>query len=176
MDGSTLNVKEHTGRNSGTLRLSYNNELRSFSVLADLSGQRTSVLANGWDVAGKTGIQHEATDSVISAELNGDTSGVSLLRSALGERKESLAHTVPLTSQEAQATAETFFKLSARRFVAGRGVAQTDPRMRVGGYVDLQGLGPLFTGKYYLTDVRHLFDGKQGLRTEFTGERPGIGR
>jgi uncharacterized protein len=176
MDGATLNAKGHTSRNGGTLRLSYNNELRSFSVLADLSGQRTSVLANGWDVAGKTAIQHEATDSAISAELNGDTSGASILRSALGERKESLAHTVPLTSQEAQATADAFFKFSARRFVAGHGVAQTDPRLRVGGFVDLQGLGPLFSGKYYLTDVQHRFDGRLGLRTEFTGERPGIGR
>jgi phage protein D len=176
MDGTTLNAKGHAGRNGGTLRLSYNNELRSFVVLADLSGQRTSVLANGWDVAGKSGIQHEATDSAISAELNGDSSGASILRSVLGERKEALAHTVPLTSQEAQATAEAFFKFGARRFVTGRGVAQTDARLRVGGYVDLQGLGPLFSGKYYLSDVQHRFDGKLGLHTEFTGERPGIGR
>jgi phage protein D len=176
MDGTTLHAQGHAGRNGGTLRLSYNNELRSFGALADLSGQRTSVFATGWDVAGKTALRQEATDAAIAAELNGDTSGVSLLRSALGERKESLAHTVPLTSQEARSTAEAFFRLSARRFVTGRGVAQTDPRLRVGGYVDLQGLGPLFSGKYYLTGVQHLFDGAAGLRTEFTGERPGIGR
>jgi hypothetical protein len=29
---------------------------------------------------------------VISGELNGDTSGVSILKSALGERKEAVAH------------------------------------------------------------------------------------
>ena len=57
--------------------------------------------------------------------------------------------------------AEAFFKASARRFVVGRGVAETDSRLRVGSYVDLQGLGPLFSGKYYLSEVRHRFDGAQ---------------
>jgi hypothetical protein len=36
-------------------------------------------------------------------------------------------------------------------------------------------LGPLFSGTYYLAEVTHLFDGARGIRTEFMGERPGIG-
>jgi uncharacterized protein len=55
-------------------------------------------------------------------------------------------------------------------------VAETDPRLRVGGQLDLKGLGALFSGKYYVSQVRHVFDGRNGIRTEFTGERPGIGR
>jgi hypothetical protein len=37
------------------------------------------------------------------------------------------------------------------------------------------GAGPLFSGKYYVCEVRHRFDGQRGLRTEFRCERPGIG-
>src|SRR3712207_8881973 len=44
-------------------------------ALPILSGQRTSVFATGWDVAGKAALRHEATDAAIAAELNGDTSG-----------------------------------------------------------------------------------------------------
>ncbi len=175
MNGSTLNAKSHANRNGGTLEMTYGNKLREFSALADLAGQRTSVAVNGWDVSGKSGLQYEATDSVISSELNGDTSGVSILQAALGQRKEALAHTVPLNSQEAQAEAETFFRMSARRFVTGRGLAETDSQLRVGSYVNLQGLGPLFSGKYYVCEVKHLFDGAKGLRTEFVAERPGMG-
>ena len=112
----------------------------------------------------------------MSSELNGDTSGVSILQSAFGARKEALAHAVPLNSGEAQSLAEAYFKLSARRFVVGRGSADTDPKLRVGAQVNIQNVGPLFSGKYYLTEVRQLFDLAQGLRTEFTAERPGIGR
>lgn len=176
MDGNNLNAKSHTDRNNGTLQMLHGGKLHSFSATADLAMQRTSVAVNGWDVSSKSALQHETDEAAISGELNGDTSGVSILQSSLGARKESLVHTIPLTSQEAQATADAYFKMSARRFVVGRGVAETDIKLRVGSYVDLQGLGPLFNGKYYVTEVRHMFDMRRGLRTEFKAERPGIGR
>ena len=47
---------------------------------------------------------------------------------------------------------------------------------RVGCRADLQGLGPLFNGKYYVSDVKHLFDSSKGLRSEFRAERLGIGQ
>ena len=78
---------------------------------------------NGWDVGGKSSLTHEATDTVISNELNGDTSGLSILKSAFGDRKESLVHTVPLNSNEAQVEAESVLKMTARRFVVAHGVA-----------------------------------------------------
>jgi phage protein D len=176
MNGSTLNAKSHTSRNGGTLEMTYGNELRQFTVLADLAMQRTSVAVTGWDVSSKAKLQFEATDSAISSELNGDTSGVSILRSAFGARKEALVHTVPLNSQEAQYEAEAFFKLSARRFVVGHGEANTKASLRVGSYVDLKGLGPLFNGKFYVSEAKHIFDNAKGLRTEFRAERAGIGR
>ncbi len=176
MDDRTLYAKQRSGRNNGTVSLSYGSELREVSVIADLAGQRTAVSVNGWDVASKSTLKHEATAQAISNELNGDTSGLNILKSAFGERKESLVHTVPLNSNEAQAEAESVLRMTARRFVTARGVAQANAKLRVGTYVDLQGLGPLFNGKYYLTHVKHVFDGADGFRTEFTGERPGIGR
>jgi hypothetical protein len=60
--------------------------------------------------------------------------------------------------------------------VTGRGVATPHANLRVGVSADLKGLGTLFNGKYYVTEVRHVFDGVRGLRTEFTSERPGLGR
>jgi phage protein D len=176
MEGSTLHVKSHASRGSQTLQLNYGSELREFIALADLAGQRTSFSVNGWDVSGKSALTYEATDSTISSELNGDDSGVSILSSKFGQRKDAMAHVVPLTSQEAQAAAESFFKLTARRFVIGRGVAETDARLRVGNKVNINGLGPLLSGTYYLTEVRHRFDGARGIRTQFIAQRPGIGQ
>lgn len=176
MEGSTLNAKSHSNRGGATLEMKRGMELREFTVMADLAMQRTSVSVNGWDVPSKSALTYEATESVIASELNGDTSGVSILQSALGARKESLAHTVPLNSQEAQYEAETFFRMSARRFIVGYGVAETKTDLRAGAFVDLKELGPLFSGKYYVTEIKHLFDNAKGIRTEFRAERPGIGR
>lgn len=174
MAGNTLNAKTRSNRNGGSLQLTRGSDLREFKVLADLATQRTSVTVNGWDVSSKSGLQFEATESAISSELNGDSSGVSILQSALGARKEALAHTAPLNNQEAQAVAESYFKMSARRFVVGRGTAETSASLRVGAKVELLNLGSLFSGKYYVTEVVHLFDSVKGLRTEFRAERPGI--
>ena len=176
MSDKTLHAKAHTGRNGDKLQMTYGNQLREFNVLADLAMQRTSVAVNGWNISNKAAMQFEATDAAISSELNGDTSGVSILQSALGERKEALAHTVPLNDQEAQHEAEAFFRMSARRFVVGHGIAETNKSLRAGSQLDLQGLGPLFNGKYYVAEVKHIFDSTKGLRSEFRSERVGIGK
>lgn len=175
VNGSNLVAKSHDARPQATLQLTYQQELRSFTVLADLSHQRSSVATCGWDVAGKSSLKYEASDQAIRSELESDESGASILQAKIGARKESLAHTVPLTSAEAQLEAESFFKMNARRFVVGRGVAEIDAKLRAGNRVELLKLGALFSGKYYLCEVRHLFDGR-GIRTEFTAERAGIGR
>jgi len=108
--------------------------------------------------------------------LNGDLSGASILRQAFGERKEAVVHNVPLTSAEAQALSEAHYKRIGRQFITGRGLAEPDARLRVGNQVDLKELGALFSGRYYLTSVRHLFDRVHGGRVEFMVERAGLGR
>jgi phage protein D len=171
-----LVVRTRQRRNGETLDLTLGHGLHEFTALADLAHQRTRVTVGGWDVAAKQGLSVQAGDSAIQPELNGDLGGASILQSALGERRETLAHAVPWTQREAQVLAETHFRNAARRFVLARGVADGDARLRVGARPVLHGLGPMFDGSYYLTEVTHRFDGARGLRTEFIAERPGIGR
>jgi uncharacterized protein len=175
IDGRTLHMQAHSRRTGTAVQLAYGKELHSFSALADLAHQRSSVTVSGWDVQAKTGLHEDADDSIMRAELGSDLSGAATLQSSLGLRKEMLAHTVPVTSDEARATAEAHYKSIARRFVVGHGVADTAANLRVGASVDLRGLGPLFSGTYYLSEVRTRFDGVHGLRSELLAERPGLG-
>lgn len=174
VDGSTLYVKQRSARSSGTTTLTWQRELREFVVTADLASQRTDVAVSGWDVKAKTAINAQASASAINAELGNDTSGVSILQ-RIGARKENLAHLAPATTAEAQAAADAYARMSARRFVAGRGVAETSSGIGVGSHVELKGLGAMFSGTYIVTAVRHRFDGVNGVRTEFDVERLGIG-
>ncbi len=175
LEGATLHVQSHNRRATSSMDLSYKGNLREFVVLADLAHQRTSVVVNGWDVASKTAIRQKSAASSIQGELHGDTSGPSILAQALGDRKQSLAHTVPMTDAEAQARADSLFCQLARRFVIGHGVAEADSRLRAGRFVNLAGLGPLFNGRYALRETRLVFDNVRGIRSEFTAERPGLG-
>ena len=171
-----LNVKTRANRRGEKVSLKYKAELREFRVLADLANQRTSVVAAGWDVSSKEAIKKEASESAISSELGSDTSGIGILKTQFGERKELLAHTVPFSGQEAQTAAESFMKTTARQFVVGRGVAEPNAKLRVGAFVELDGLGKLFNGKYYVAEIAHIFDNVKGFRTEFRAERTGIGQ
>jgi phage protein D len=169
MDGSTLAVRHRAARGGATVRLGLGNELRELTVLADLAGQRSSVSVTGWDVAAKRALSETADESAVSGELNGGRGGSRLLAAALGSRKESVVHSVP------RARAEALYRRTARRFVTAQGVAETSAGLRVGAKARVEHAGELFSGEYYVTEVTHVFDDEQGLRTEFCAERPGLG-
>lgn len=176
VEDRTLTVKPRPRRATAPVKLTYGKELRAFRVLADLAGQCTSVEVCGWDVAGKAALKESADKDALGGEVNGGDSGARVLQDAFGARKDALTSAVPHTGEEARARAEAVFKRRARRFVVGHGVAETRPELRVGATLQLEGLGPLFKGEFYLAGVTHVFDGAGGLRSELEVERPGLGR
>ena len=116
-------------------------------------------------------------ESVIQSELGDLESGVSLLQSKLGARKEVVAHSVALDSAEAEARANAYFRMRARRFVTGTAIVQTSGDYDIGKTVTFRELDAIFNGDYVFTGLQHLFDRSGGgLRTELLVERPGIGR
>jgi phage protein D len=157
--------------------VAYGVNLFSLSVRADLADQCTELGVAGWDVAAKDAIEETADESAISAELNdGESSGGSILQTAFAQRKERIVHMTPFTSEEARACAQARYRERARCFITGSGVADGDARIRVGTTMRIGGVGPLFNGKYYVSRVRHTYDGTYGFRTEFEVERPGLGK
>ncbi|MEO6092086.1 MAG: contractile injection system protein, VgrG/Pvc8 family [Novosphingobium sp.] len=158
------------------LELAWAGTLREFEVTADLAGQRTKVTASGWSVADKKAVLAEAQKSAVQGELGADESGADILAAKFGERPERIVHQVPANEDEARSQAEASYRYMARNFVTGRGVCETDPLVRCGAKVTLSGLGPLFDGAYRLRSVTHLFDAAEGSRSEFTCDRPGLGR
>jgi uncharacterized protein len=176
VENKTLNAALRKNREAGSVTLTYGQELLEFSVMADLAHQRTSVKVSGWDVGGKSAIDEEATVSEISGEFNGGVGGSDILGTALTPRSERIVSAIPLTADEATSMAKARYRARARLFVRGTGLADGASALRVGSIADLQGLGKLFTGKYYVTRCRHAFDLLHGYRTTFDVERPAIGQ
>jgi phage protein D len=177
VDGDTLHITRRENRGSPPpLEMTYQRELYEFAVLADLAEQRSAVIVSGWDPLNKAKVEYEATQSAIQGELDGGLSGASILEEKFAARKETIVRTAPITQQAAEREATAYFQAQARRFVTGTGVSRVNRRLRVGVTVDLKELGPLFSGEYYVTEVRHMFDRQRGIRTEFYVERPGLGR
>lgn len=175
VEDDALHVEPRARRDAGELTLTYGQGLHEFAALADLAHQASGFSVAGWDVAGKAAIRHRATESSISTELNGGLGGSRALEAALGARDQQVVHLAPFTATEAQALAEAHYARDARRFVTGRGVAEGDARLRVGARLRVEGVGPLFEGVHYVTEVRHTFDARDGYRTAFAVERAWIG-
>ena len=176
VEGGTLNATQRAQRRGASVSLAWAGQLREFCVCADLAHQRTSLVGAGWSVADKEAAKHSADDAAIAAEVRGGTSGPSTLRTAFGDRVDTLAHAVPASAAQARALAEASFRHLARRFVVGRGVAETRADLRVGAKAQITGVGPLFEGEYTVTETLVRFDIAKGLRTEFVCDRPFIGQ
>jgi phage protein D len=176
VDDRNLHAQARNRRNKGTVSFTYGQNLLEFSVLADLAHQRTSVRVSGWDVTNKQTIDVEADERMVAAELNGGRSGTAVLAQAIAERRERIVSAVPLSQEEAQKLAEARYRSRARSFVRGTGVVDGNVKIRVGTAVELNGLGLLFDGTYYVTLARHTFDLSNGYRSTFEVERPGIGK
>lgn len=177
IEGDTLHLAARPSRAGGAaIELAYGSTLLGFDVRADLALQRSQLTVSGWNPRDKAAISESASASVLSSELNGGESGAALVESKLGARPDTVAHLNPADASEAHALAESWLRQIGRRFVVGRGKASPDARIKPGAQLELSGLGPLFNGKYTVTEVCHRFDLAEGARSEFTVERPAIGR
>jgi len=175
IDGNTLHAQARSRRTREEVSLSYGERLREFSVMADLACQRSSIVVSGWDSDAKEAVVATADSSAIQSELHGDTGGGQLLQESFGNRVERIVHQVPFNNSEAEHMAEAHYRRMSRQFITGQALADGDGRLRVGGQVALSGLGPLFNGNYYLSEVIHSFDPVNGYQTRFCVERPGLG-
>lgn len=176
MAGDTLHAQARSRRNAGELRLTFGDDLEAFSALADLAEQCTSLVVSGWDVHSKKEIVEETHESAISEALNGDLSGVNLLQQNYGSWVERIVHQAPFNIEEARSLSTSYFRSRARRFVTAKGICQGDARIKVGTHLDVQGVGQMFKGLYYVASVQHVFNQETGYQTKFSLERPGIGQ
>ena len=113
-------------RRSEEVTLTFGRDLREVSILADLAGQRSTVVVAGWDVAAKEAIAPRPAIGAIQRRARPATrraSTCSSRRSAPAPRRSCTP--LPPTTAEAQARADAELRAAARRFVTahrpGRG-------------------------------------------------------
>ncbi len=176
VEDNRLYVQSRARRKVAELDVVYKQHLHEFLVCADLAHQRTKFSASGWDIQSKDKLKVEVDKAVIESELEGGLSGSQVLQDAFGERRDSVVHLTPGSNEETRSLAEAHYRTIARQFVTGTGLAEGDARYKAGAKINIDGVGPLFSGPYFVNSVHHMFsqDGG-GYKTQFTVERPAIG-
>lgn len=147
--------------------------LRSFTPSMNTLRQVSTVVVQGLHPTTRERIEGRA-GAGDEARLNGARSGPQIAREAFGERVETITD-VPVTSQaEAEELARAIYNDRALNFVTGSGVTIGLPDLRAGHMVTLEGIGPRFSGQYYVTQTTHTIGGG-GYQTSFAVKRNAVG-
>jgi phage protein D len=167
--GQELQVSPRGDVHRGSIDLALYGQLARARVTADLAGQATAVTVRGWDVSAGSAVKSQTSAGTHLGPGSGRT-GAEVLRSAFGERSEHVGHFAVGSQSEADALTQAVFDRRARAFLRVDGTAEGNAQLRVGCTVNLSGLGAPYDNGYYVTETTHLFDVRQGYRTDFVAE------
>ncbi len=167
--GADLQVSARKDVSRGVIDLTLNSQLARVRITADLADQVTASTVAGWNAQDGSAVKGEAS-AIANAGPGAGKSGVDWANEVFGSRSEHLSTPAVASSDEARAVAEAALDQRARRFVRAEGTAEGNAQLRVGSSVRLAGISPQYDNTYYVVRACHLFDMKQGYRTEFSAE------
>lgn len=167
--GQALQVSPRQDAGRGAIDLTLYSQLARVRVVADLAHQASAVTAGGWNE--KTGTAaHGSAQAIAHAGPGSGRSGADWLSDVFGSRSEHLSGPFVASDEEAAAVAQAAFDQRARRFLRAEGLSEGNARLRVGSTLAISGMSPQFDNRYYVVRASHVFDMKQGYRTEFSAE------
>ena len=167
--GTRLDVAPRADLQRGTIDLTLNSQLARVRITADLADQVTATTSAGWNAQAGSAVSGSAS-SIAHGGPGSGKSGLAFSSDLFGPRSEHVTSIVVSSDSEAQVVAQAMLDQRARRFVCAEGTAEGNARMRVGALVRLSGVSAQFDNTYYLVQATHLFDLRQGYRTEFRAE------
>lgn len=129
------------------------------------------VTVRGYDPAGKKPIVGRANQGDEDAKMNRTTVGTQITTRAFNRSKEYIRVNVPVVSQaEADQHAKAIYNERSMGLVTGSGSTIGIPALKPGAVVELAGLGPRFSGLYYVSEATHAM-GSAGYSTNFSVQR-----
>jgi uncharacterized protein len=148
--------------------------LKSFNPTLNTLQQVKQVIVRGYDpqhkkeIIGRAGVGDEATT------MAGSQTGAQIAEHAFGRATDEVRVDMPVASQEeADQCARALYNQRALQLVTGSGSTIGLPDLRAGRVIELDGLGPRFSGLYYVTQTTHTIGGG-GYLTTFSVKRNAV--
>ena len=140
------------------LALKWLKNLSSFRVRVSSAEQVKEVEVRAWDYGEKRAIvSTKRTDEVITKTDNGKGSDSSTKFNGKPSTPKRIVVDRPVFNpKEADAIAQAVFNELSGQFVCADAKAEGNPKIRPGRVVKLEGMGQ-HSGKYYVTETRHLY-------------------
>lgn len=140
-----------------SVALKWLQDLESFQVRVSSAEQVSSVEVRGWDYIQKQPfVATKSSDQVLTeTEYGKGTSTSSAFKEKPSEPTLVVVDQPVFKAEEADAIAQAIFNELGGEFVHADAKAIGNPAIRPGRVVELQEMGK-YSGKYYVTEVRHL--------------------
>lgn len=159
-----------------SLSLKWLNEISKFSIRVTSAEQVKAVEVRSWDFTQKKVITSEVTsEKVITETGNGKGSQTSTAFKGKPSNPKMIVVDQPVaTENEAKKMAQALCDELGGEFVYADAQAYGNPQIRPGRVVNLEKMGDLYNGKYYITETRHFYS-QRVYTTNFSvrGLRPG---
>lgn len=151
-----------------SLELKWLVNLSSFRVRVTSAEQVKSVEVRGWDYKQKQPIvSTKSSDQVITQTEYGKGNRTSTAFQGQPPTPKVVVVDQPIfTAKEADTLAQSLFDELGGEFVHADAEAIGNPQIRPGRVVELEGMGK-YSGKYYVTETRHIFS-ERHYTTEFS--------
>ncbi|MDB4950486.1 MAG: hypothetical protein JWM27_3135 [Gemmatimonadetes bacterium] len=148
--------------------------LLSFTPTSDAEAQVSEVVVRWYDAATMKVIEGKAGKGAEAAQMGAETGGAAAVSAFGGARKLVVTDKAVATPAEAEAHAKARLNELEMNFIRGTGSSVGLPDLAPGKVVKIDGVGPYFGGKYYVTQVTHVVS-TGGYRSDFTVRRNASG-
>ncbi len=155
------------------VNLDWKVELLAFRARMTTGEQVNSVQVRGWDPINKKGVVGTASRPQGTPEIGIGKSGGAVAQNAFHQKAELVIAREPVyNTAQAEALAQAALDDLASAFVMAEGIVLGNPRLRLGSEVKLASVGKQFTGKYVVTELRHVYEaGGYRIHFKVTGRR-----
>jgi phage protein D len=148
--------------------------LKSFSTTMSTQQTPTEVQVRGYDLKNKKEFIGRASTGDETAKMAGSRTGSQVVSAAFRKPRQLIRVSMPVASQaEADQHARALLNSKSLNLVTGNGATIGVPDLRSGSVVELRGLGPRFSGEYYVDTATHTIGGG-GYSVDFTVKRNSV--
>ena len=132
--------------------------------------QVSEVKVQGWDIKKKEVIVGKAKVGKETAVL-GANGGPKATNGAFGKTAVTYIDSPVFTQAEADQMAIGRFNEMALNYISGEGICYGRADLKAGTVVAIEGVGRKFSGLYYITSVRHIWNKERGYQIRFSYRR-----
>jgi phage protein D len=155
------------------MTLNFNEGVPRVTVRLKAVKQGSSVQRVGWDPVNKRPIVADVSSGSSSLRMGGTETGYEI-SAAIAPSAVAAMDPEITDAASARELAEAAYEADLDEFIEASVLMLGDPAARPGINVVLQGIGPRFSGLYYVTAAKHVYTMQDSYTTELTLRRTGV--